>query len=393
MTAVTLRSPVERKYRPLGAALLIFGAVIVLLGLYNFLMGDMQWDKLAPQAASIKAIYKESLSTGVAMNFIDSIQYYLMKFSMVFLLIGLLLLLNGYMMVCQRWERFKDFMCIMPAIFFLALFVYYPLLDLVRISFTNWNLLKDDYAFVGLKNYKWLFDGTGLKYLKNSLSITALYTFWEVAFALIGGILLAMLFNRMTRYFNALRALVFMPKYIATSTSAIVFIWILNGPYGILNYVLKLFGIIGPNWLGSSETALTGILILTLWRVVGYSMMIYLSAMKGIPQEYYEAASIDGADGMNRFRFITMPLLAPTTIFLLVTTFISSMKVFQSVDVMTGGGPYDSTMVMVQWIYKLSFEDFRVDRAAVGSIVFFVILLLFTSLTMRYSNRNVNYDA
>ena len=121
-------------------------------------------------------------------------------------------------------------------------------------------------------------------------------------------------------------------------------------------------------------------------------MMIFLSAMKGIPQDYYEAASIDGADGMHRFRFITLPLLAPTTLFLVVTTFVSSMKVFQSVDVMTGGGPYDATMVMVQWVYKLSFDEFRVDRAAAASVIFFLILLLCTIIQMKYGNKNVNYD-
>ena len=122
-------------------------------------------------------------------------------------------------------------------------------------------------------------------------------------------------------------------------------------------------------------------------------MMIYLSAMKGIPQDYYEAAAIDGADGVHRFRFITLPMLAPTTLFLFVTTFIASMKVFQSVDVMTSGGPGTATNVMVQWIYNLSFTDFRVARAASVSVVFFVILLVATSLTMRYSNRSVSYDS
>ena len=103
-----------------------------------------------------------------------------------------------------------------------------------------------------------------------------------------------------------------MPKYIAVSTSAIKLIWILNGNYGILNYVLSLFGFKGPNWLVDAKTALTGVLILTAWRVVGYAMMIYLSAMQGIPKDYYEAAAIDGADAVQRFRFITNPMLAPT---------------------------------------------------------------------------------
>jgi len=114
--------------------------------------------------------------------------------------------------------------------------------------------------------------------------------------------------------------------------------------------------------------------------------------MKGIPQDYYEAAAIDGADGVQRFRHITVPLLTPTTVFLLVTTFIASMKVFQSVDVMTGGGPGKATNVMVQWIYNTAFHDFRMERSATVSVVFFIILLVCTALTMKWSNRKTNYD-
>ena len=206
------------------------------------------------------------------------------------------------------------------------------------------------------------------------------------------GMLLALLFNHMTRYFNVLRAAVFMPKYIAVSTSAIVFLWILHGNHGILNHLLNMLGIEGVDWLNKEDTALAGILFLTFWRVTGYGMMIYLSAMKGIPQDYYEAAAIDGADGVQRFRHITVPLLTPTTVFLLVTTFIASMKVFQSVDVMTGGGPGKATNVVVQWIYNTAFKDFRMERSATVSVVFFIILLVCTALTMKWSNRKTNYD-
>ena len=387
-------SPQRREKRnvPLAVVLFVLGTLIALGGLFCFLIGDMQWAAFADVVNRLKAAYEVYLSTGVAMSVGDTIAYYAVKFSVVVFLFGALLILNGYMLLAQRVERYKDFACVLPALVCLALFVYYPLLDLVRISFTNWNLLKEDYAFVGIKNYKWLITGSGWKYLSNTLWVTIRYTFWEVFFSLAGGLVLALLFDRMTKYFNAMRALVFMPKYIATSTSAIVFVWILNGPHGIMNWLLAQFGVLGPDWLANASTALSGILMLTFWRTVGYAMMIYLSAMKGIPHDYYEAAEIDGADSMHRFRFITLPMLAPTTLFLLVTTFISSMKVFQSVDVMTSGGPYDATMVMVQWVYDLSFKDFRVDRAASASLIFFIILLLFTTLTMKYSNKNVNYD-
>ena len=391
--AIKPRQLVLKPYqKAMSVAFYVLGAIVALYGLFCFLVGDMQMPALAHINDHFKSVYQNQLYSGVKMGLLDSIGYYSIKFAMIVIIAGLLLILNAWMLVGQKFERYRDFLCVMPAIVALAIFTYYPLLDLFRISFTNWNLMKEEYKFVGWKNYKWLFAGSGWKYLKNSLTVTVMYTFWEVFFSLGGGLLLAMLFNRMTRYFNALRALVFMPKYIAVSTSAIVFVWMLNGKHGIINWVLGVFGVQGPNWLADATYALPGILMLTFWRTVGYAMMIFLSAMKGIPQDYYEAASIDGADGMHRFRFITLPLLAPTTLFLVVTTFVSSMKVFQSVDVMTGGGPYDATMVMVQWVYKLSFDQFRVDRAASASVIFFLILLLCTIIQMKFGNKNVNYD-
>lgn len=290
-------------------------------------------------------------------------------------------------------EKRNDFLCVLPALIFFAIFVYYPILDLFRISFTNWNLIRDDYKYVGVKNYKWLFTGSGFPMLLKSLQITFSYTLGEIAITLGGGIALAALFSRESRAFSAMRTIIFMPKYIAVATSAVVFSWILNDQYGILNYALGLFGVQPITWLTSEKTALLSILMLTAWRVVGYGMLIYLSAMRSISPQYYEAAKLDGANAWQRFRFITIPLISPTTLFLFVTTFISSMKVFQSVDVMTNGGPYESTNVMVYWIYDLAFVQFRVDRASAVACLFFLILLVFTALTMKVSNKNVYYES
>lgn len=293
----------------------------------------------------------------------------------------------------KRIEQGKDLLCVVPALGFLLVFTYYPLVELFRISFTNWNLIKDQYDYVGIKNWKWLFAGSGWEEFLHSMKVTATYTIGEIAITLILGILLALVFNRVSKGFSVMRAVVFMPKYIAVSTSAVVFMWILSTEFGVANYLLSLVGLGPVEWLTSEKTAIWSVLILTAWRVVGYAMMIYLSAIRGISQDYYEAASLDGANALQKFTKITVPLLSPTTLFLFVTTFIASMKVFQSVDVMTNGGPYGATRVAVHWIYELAFQDFRVDRAAVVSCVFFVILLVCTALTMKWSNKSVNYDS
>ena len=293
----------------------------------------------------------------------------------------------------RNGAKLVDFLFVLPALVLLGFFTYYPIARLVQLSFTDWNLLKPTWEYVGLKNWQWLFTGTGAKYLWNSLKVTTLYSLGEIFVTIVGGMIFALLFNRATRGFTLMRAVVFVPKYVAMSSCAVVFLWILNTDYGVLNYLLELVGLQPVDWLNQKETALLSVLITTSWRVVGYGMMIYMANMKGISPQYYEASAIDGANKTQQFFGITLPLLAPTTLFLLVTTFLSSMKVFQSVDILTSGGPSRSTEVFVYLIYRYSMVDFRMDRAATSAVMFFIILLVVTVSTMKISNNNVNYDA
>ncbi len=293
----------------------------------------------------------------------------------------------------RNGEKFVDFLLVLPALILLGIFTYYPIARLVQLSFTDWNLLKPTWEYVGLKNWQWLFTGSGAKYLWNSLKVTTIYSLGEIFVTIVGGMIFALLFNRATRGFTLMRAVVFVPKYVAMSSCAVVFLWILNTDYGVLNYLLQQIGLEPVDWLNQKETALLSVLITTCWRVVGYGMMIYMANMKGISPQYYEASAIDGANKRQQFFGITLPLLAPTTLFLLVTTFLSSMKVFQSVDILTSGGPSRSTEVFVYLIYRYSMVDFRMDRAATSAVMFFIILLVVTVSTMKVSNNNVNYDS
>lgn len=289
--------------------------------------------------------------------------------------------------------KLGDLAFTLPALILLLVFTYYPICKLVEISFTDWNLLDESYNYVGFKNWKWLFAGTGAKYLWNALQVTFKYSLAEITVTIVGGILLALLFDRTSKSFTVMRSIVFVPKYVAMSSAAVVFLWILNTDYGVLNYFLRTLGFEGVDWLNQVETALPSVVMLTGWRVIGYGMMIYLSAMKGISQDYYEASSLDGASKVQQFFKITLPLLGPTTLFLLVTTFLSSMKVFQSVDVLTSGGPTRSTEVFVYLIYRYAMVDFRMDRAATAAVLFFFILLAITGLTMKVSDGNITYDS
>lgn len=292
-----------------------------------------------------------------------------------------------------KFRSFQQFLCTVPALFFVVLLNHYPLIEMIRYSFTDWNLLRKTYKYVGLKNWIWLVEKINTNHVLNAFKVTLIYTVLHLVMIIGVGLLFAFLFNKMNKLFSVMRTVMFMPHYIAMSSATVVFIWMYNEQFGVLNYLLGLIGVDPVAWLSSSKYALLSVLLLTFWKSVGYDMIIFISAMQGISKDYYEAARLDGASSFAIARKITLPLLGPTTAYLLVTQFISSMKVFNAIDIMTGGGPNHATEVVVQLLYKMTFEDYRVDRASVVSIVFFVVLLAVTAATMRWSDKKTNYDA
>ena len=211
----------------------------------------------------------------------------------------------------------------------------------VYISFTNWNMTRPVKKFVGVDNYTRLLSNSDFYH---SLKVTFLYTVMDVVFTLVIGLLLALLLNvSSSRLFGFMRGVIFMPYYISMVVAAMVFTWIYNGQYGLLNSIVSWFGMEPVEWLTNPSTALPALVAVSVWKGVGFAMILFIAGMRGIPAEYYEAASIDGASKLRQFRNITLPLLSPMTLFLVITSFISSMQVFQSIDVMTGGGPLTSS--------------------------------------------------
>lgn len=288
-----------------------------------------------------------------------------------------------------------DFACTLPALSFIVVFTYIPLIQLFYYSLTDWNLLNSNLRFIGAENYEWLFVGNGSKYLWASLKITIIYTIGVLFFTVIGGLLLALVFSNNSKVFRILRPMVFFPRYISTSCAAVVFLWILNTNNGILNQILGLIDLEKVDWLGQRGTALFTIIVISGWKNIGYGMLIYLSAMSGIPKMYYEAASLDGASKIKQFITITLPALIPTIQFLLITSFIASMKAFQTIDIMTEGGPFRTTEVIVYLIYRYAMIDFRMGRASAISIILLIIISICTYLIIKirkWEGDEINVD-
>lgn len=290
----------------------------------------------------------------------------------------------------QRLEKLKDFSFAFPALLFLGLFLYYPLAYSISISFTNWNMTRPNRTFIGVDNYTYLLTNDAFY---NSLKVTLYYTVMDVTLTLGIGLLLALLFNVMaSKLFDFMRLIIFMPYYVSMVIAAMVFIWIYNGQYGLLNEIMRTFGLQPVDWLINTKTVLPAIVAVSVWKGVGFAMILFIAGLRGIPIEYYEAASIDGANKFQQFRKITLPLLSPMTLFLLITTFISSMQVFQSIDVMTNGGPLQASNAIVYWIYTMAFDEFRTGRASALVVILFVIILLLTLVQWVIGKRRVHYE-
>ena len=282
------------------------------------------------------------------------------------------------------------FLFLLPAFAVFFVFKYYPLLDSLRISFTSWNFFSAPKP-VGLQNYvKLLNSKTFWKILGN----TFYYTFWSTLLSLLLGLLLALcLFRKTGRRGNALKTLFFIPNITTASAVAILWLWLFNSANGLSEIIFGAFGKTSPAWLLDKNLAIWTVISLGVWRAMGYVMTIYLSGLSQIDGTVYEAARIDGASEAQQALYITLPLLRPTTLFLLTTNLISAMQVFDVVQVMTEGGPSNATNVMNLYIYQEAFIRERAGSAAALSITLFLLLLVLTVIQRRLTGEEARSNA
>lgn len=282
------------------------------------------------------------------------------------------------------------FVFLAPSLAVFTVFVYYPLIYNFYLSTTSWNFLSPTKPDVGLRNYADMFsDSRFWEIARNTVG----FAVGHVGLSLVIGLGLALLLHQQIKGRAIFRMLFFFPNVTTTSAVALLWVWIYDPRFGPINYALSLLGIRGPNWLLDSRWALWAVIIFSTWRSVGYVMLIYLGGLVNISQDYYEAGQIDGANRWQSFRKITLPLLSPTTFFLLVTSFIGSLQVFDEIAVITRGGPAGSTKVFNYQIWQKAFGEFDAGYASAMAVVLFLAILLLTVLQNVFSKRWVHYDA
>jgi multiple sugar transport system permease protein len=285
-------------------------------------------------------------------------------------------------------EHFVGYTFVAPLLIGLIVFTYGPVLAAFGLSFTKGDYISTP-KWIGLGNYQAL--------LKDDLFWTSMrntlyYVGGVVPAGLILSLLLALAMNQKLRGIVIFRSIFFLPTISSSVAISLMWLWIYNPEFGVLNFLLRLVGIKGPAWLSSSEWAMPAIIIMATWRGLGYNMLIYLAGLQGIPDVYYEAAEIDGAGGWAKFRHITVPLLSPTTFMLLILNVIGAFQVFEYTYVMTQGGPVYATLTIVLHIYNNAFRSFVMGYASALAYVLFFILLGLTIIQFRLQNRWVHYE-
>jgi len=281
-------------------------------------------------------------------------------------------------------HMFHAYLFIAPVILLFGIFRVAPAVQTLLYSFYKVELIRGRFTFIGLDNFYALLTD---EIFRRATANTLIYVISIVPISAAIGLLLAVLFNARFRFSEFFKAIYFSPMVTSTVAAAMVWWWMYNPQFGIFNVLLKLVRIPEQPWLMSSHTALTSIIIFSIWKTLGYNMIIYLAGLQAIPPQFYEAATIDGAGAAARFFRITIPLLAPTTTFILIYNGILAFQVFDQVFVLTGGGPANSTNVVVLDLYRQAFERYNFGYASAEAMVLFIFILGVTMLQWVYSKR------
>ena len=285
-------------------------------------------------------------------------------------------------------EHFTGWAFVTPGVVIIVLFGAVPIVWSAVMSFQSDNLLSPSTPFVGTANYRELLHDP---VVTQAIQHTLIYTVLFVPGTMLVGLLLAVAMNRKIRFISFYRTAAYATMAISTISEAIVFIWLFDPSYGIVNYVLSWFGVSPQQFLNSPSEALYVIVVMTIWGWTGFAVVIYLAALQGVPQTLIEAAALDGAGPWTTFRRVTLPLLSPASLFLAVWLTINALQLFDEVYLSTQGGPLNATTVLVYYLYDQAFQNFNFGYASAIAYFLFLIIIVVTAIQFRVGRRYTYY--
>jgi multiple sugar transport system permease protein len=269
----------------------------------------------------------------------------------------------------------------------IGIFGLLPVLMSLQLSFQHSDLLTPETPWVGLANYRKLADDpVFIEAIKHTIIYTALF----VPGTMLVGLFVAAAMNRSLRFISVYRTAAYITMAVSTISQGIIFLWLTDRDYGLVNAALKVVGVPSQAFLASPSQALFVIVAMTIWGWTGFSVIVYLAALQGVPAELHEAAAIDGASAFTRFRTITVPLLGPANLFLLVWLTINALQLFDEVYATTRGGPLRATTVIVYYLWDRAFVHFDAGYAAAMAYALFVVILVITAIQFRLARRHVH---
>lgn len=277
---------------------------------------------------------------------------------------------------------------VLPALIPLIVFWIYPILRSVYISFTDWDYMSPTYNFVFLDNFIALFKDDRFY---DALWNTLVFTVGTLVPTIVLGLLLALLMQKAFKGSGIVKFILFSPWITPTVAISIVWTWIYDPDTGIANAVLEFLHLPALQWIKSSETAMLAVIIVTVWKSLGYAMIFYLSALEKVPGELYEASGLDGAKSWQRFRDVTLPCISPTTFFLVIITMVSSLQAYDQIQILTQGGPSGSTRTLLYMYYQLGFEEFNMGQATAVAIVMIILTVFLSTIQFTASQKWVHY--
>lgn len=285
------------------------------------------------------------------------------------------------------WQAVPAAPYLLPALAVFVAFTYYPLLNVVYLSFTDADLITPP-EVIGLANYRYLLRDPAFW---NALRITAIFALASTLLEVTVGMALGFLMNIKMWMSGLVRGAVFAPVVVSTAATAILWTYFLNPNVSPITGTLATFGVVSPDWLRNPDTALPAVILVNLWKGVGFSAVLYLAGLQNIPGELKEAAAIDGAGPWGVTRHVTIPLLAPTTMLVLFLALVGSFQAYGLVLLMTEGGPAGTTNLLGYFLYANAFRYFQMGYASAISLVLFVVLVTLSYIQFRVSERRVHY--
>ena len=291
----------------------------------------------------------------------------------------------------QKFANIKGFSLVAPAVFLISLFTVYPIIFTLYWAFHSGNLISPDSKYVGMNNFRYLFSTPSfIKVLMNTVFYSVIVVVLTIAVAT----LLAVWLNgKLHKKFNGfVQAVIFTPHIISLVSVSMVFLWLFDSQVGFLNSIITAIGFKAFPFFTSPRTALFSLVLVMVWKQAGHYTLLIMAALQGVPQEIYEAASIDDAPAYKTFFRITLPMISPTLFFVSITATISSFQIFDAVNLITGGGPLNSTNTLVYYIYEQTYKFGKLGTGSAASLLLLILVGVLTFLYFKVLEKRVHYQ-